>query len=415
MKRNFFSISFLTYTAIVIVFLTQVIIVRMLDISSYGVYAVIAAVISIIEGPLITRGGELALREAGRKWNDDRYGEAVSVINYINRNETSIFWMVYITIVIASFIFSEMIFDTDPIYLSILALSIPVQVGYGAYKNFLTITNNIRLQSYTEVLFASFTMLSVVIGILLYGLSGLLAALVLSALVKTRVSKYFYVKTLAGFGVVSDSGQSEGVIQEDFRKRSTSSMFRVLLQNGIMQVDIIILGLFQKPEVVAIYKVGKTLAGLPTKVSIPVWKYLHPAMVKAVNLRDVHLTRKTVFKGSAIVASLFALIYVAALLFGEDVVRFLYGENYTQSTTIFMILLLGYGAFYAVNGWFKTWVALIDNFYIGSAYFLCVLVGVVIVSLAFNDDIEKLSTAISMVLVAMTAASYLLSYRVKGG
>jgi O-antigen/teichoic acid export membrane protein len=223
------------------------------------------------------------------------------------------------------------------------------------------------------------------------------------------------VKTLAGFGVVSDSGLSEGVIHEDFRKRSTSSMFRVLLQNGIMQVDIIILGLFQKPEVVAIYKVGKTLAGLPTKVSIPVWKYLHPAMVKAVNLRDIHMTRKTVFKGSAIVASLFALIYLAALLFGEDVVRFLYGENYTQSTTIFMILLLGYGAFYAVNGWFKTWVALIDNFYIGSAYFLCVLVGVVIVSLAFNDDIEKLSTAVSMVLVAMTAASYLLSYRVKGG
>ena len=414
MNRNYLSISVLTYTAILVVFLTQVIIVRMLDISSYGVYAVIAAFISIIEGPLITRGGELALREAGKKWNDDRHNEAVSVINYINRNEKSIFWIVYAAIAIASFIFSEKMFDTDPLYLVILALSIPAQVGYGAYKNFLAITNNIKLQSYTEVLFASFTMLSVVVGISLYGLPGLLAALVLSAWIKTRVSKYNYVRVLAGFGVV-DSGLSEVVIHEDFRKRSTSSMFRVLLQNGIMQVDIIILGLFQKPEVVAIYKVGKTLAGLPTKVSIPVWKYLHPAMVKAVNLRDVHLTRKTVFKGSAIVASLFALIYLAALLFGEDVVRFLYGENYTQSTTIFMILLLGYGAFYAVNGWFKTWVALIDNFYIGSAYFLCVLVGVVIVSLAFNDDIEKLSTAISMVLVAMTAASYLLSYRVKGG
>ena len=411
-SKNIYLISTLTYFAIIVVFITQVVIVRLLGVADYGVYAIIAAVISITDGPLVTRGGELVLRVAGEKWNNGQRKDAIAVINYVIKTERKMFWFVYAALVVISFVFFRF-FDIDPLYLAILSLSIPMQIGYGSYKSFLTITNNVSLQSFIEVFYALFAFAAVYVGLILFGLKGLLYAMVAAAILKTQVSRFFYEKQLAKYSIDSDTVGIYDVDQVDFRKRSFNSMFRVFLQNGILQADIIILGLLQKPELVAVYKVGKSLAGLPTKVSIPVWKFLYPSLVKSVNLRDSDLARSTVKKGSLIVAFLFCLICIGGWFVGEKIIQMLYGMEYSDSYLVFLVLLIGYGAFYAVNGWFKTWVALIDEMFIGSIYYLVTLIFVIIISLFFNDNLIFLSTAISTLMVVMVFFSYVFGFKIK--
>lgn len=409
-SKKIYSISLLTYLAIIIVFVTQVAIVRLLDISDYGLYATIAAIISIIEGPLVTRGGELVLRIAGEKWNKGKREDAVAVINYVVMNERTMFWIIFAVLAMVSYV--AHFFDIDPLYFVILSLSIPMQIGYGSYKSFLTITNNVNLQSVIEVSYALFTFAAVYTGLVLFDFYGLVCALVAATIVKTQVSKFFYQRQLIRYSIDPSNVGVYDVDSLDFRKRSLNSMFRVFSQNGILQADIIILGLLQRPELVAIYKVSKSLAGLPTKVSIPVWKFLHPALVKSVNLQDASLAKLTIKKGSLIVAFLFAVIYIGAWFFGEKIIQILYGEGYSDSYPVFLILLIGYGAFYAVNGWFKTWVALINEALIGSIYYFLTLFSVILIAVFFNNNLVDLAIAISGLMIVMVFLSYVVGFKI---
>ncbi len=412
-SKNIYFISLLTYFSIITVFITQVVIVRLLDISDYGVYAVIAAIISIIEAPLVTRGSELVLRIAGEKWNNGQREDAVAVINYVKKSERKMFWLVFSVLVVVSFVFFQF-FDIDPLYLAILSFSIPMQVGFGGYKSFLTITNNVNLQSVIEVFYALFAFIAVYVGLTFFDIKGLLCALVISVVAKTQVSKLFYKKQLIKYSIDPEFSKIYDVDQVDFRKRSFNSMFRMFSQNSILQADIIILGMMQKPELVAVYKVGKSLAGLPTKVSIPVWKYLYPSLVKSVNLQDSKLTNSVIKKGSLIVALLFCFIYIGGWFVGEKMIQILYGTEYGDSYSIFLLLLIGYGAFYAVNGWFRIWVALIDEIFIGSIYYLVTLIFVIFVTLIFGSNLIILSTAISILMVVMVLFSYFFGLKMKG-
>ena len=413
MKSNkFYLISILTYSAIIIIFLTQVLIVRLLDVTDYGVYALLVAVISIIEVPLIGRSGELVLKLAGEKWNNDQRKDAISIINYIIKTEKKMFWFIYFLLIVASFVLFHL-FDTDSIYLAILSLTIPMQIGYGSYKSFLTITNNVHLLSIIEVCYALFTFVLIYIGLYLFSLNGLMFTLVGAAIAKTQVSKFFYKKQLIKYSIDPSFTGIYAVNQLGFRKRSFNSIFRLFIQNSILQADIIILGVLQKPELVAIYKVGKSLAGLPTKVSIPVWKFLYPSLVKAVNLRDSNLAGSTIIKGSFIVAFLFFLIYIGSWLVGEKLIQMLYGADYGESYSVFLVLLVGYGAFYAVNGWFKIWVALIDEMFIGSIYYLVTLIIVILISVMFSGNLVSLSLGITVLMVFMVFISYILGFKIK--
>jgi O-antigen/teichoic acid export membrane protein len=412
MKKNIFTISAITYAGIVIIFLTQVMIVNMVSVSDYGVYATLIAIISLIEAPLVSRSSELVMKRVGEKWNNNHKDDALAIITYIIHTEKKLFISVFLAIVMGSLLWSYF-WELNVTYLIILAVSIPLQIGYAVYKGFLIIINEVYLQSLTEVSFSILTLTLSFIGLFLFGIVGLFGSIVISAYLKTQISKYIYKKQLLTFNVEVAEDHNYEIEKLEYSRRSINSMFKIFTQNGITQIDIMLLGVFQKPEIVAVYKVGKSLAGLPTKVSIPIWRYFYPGLVKAVNTHDLNSRRETIAKGSAIVLFLFSIVYLCSYFVGEYVIDVLYGRDYVEAYTIFMILLLGYGFFYAVNGWFKVWVALIDKMTIGSRFYLVAFLLTALLSYIFYDNVVHLSVSITLMMTAMTCYSYFIGMNKK--
>jgi len=404
-KQNLYIIYLLTYLAITVIFVTQVILVNILSVSDYGIYATVIAIISLIEAPLISRGSELVLKMVGEKWHANNRGDALAIMKRIYQSERLIFWSVCLVIIVFSELLSFFI-EFNPIYLAILSLSIPMQIGYGTYKSFLTVINNVQIQSVIELTFAVFTLVINYYGVVMFGLTGLVVSVVAASFMKTQISKYLYNYQLNKYSIEINDRYNFELDRREFNRRSVNSVFRIFTQNGITQIDIIILGVLQRPEFVAVYKVGKSLAGLPTKVAIPVWKYLYPRLVKSVTLNDLGSKRATIMNGSLIVFVLFTIIYIAAFIFGENLVRLFYGHDYLEAYSIFMILLIGYGVFYAINGWFKIWVALASNITIGSKFYLFTFILVAVFSYLFNGNSINMAISISTLLVVMTCYSY---------
>ena len=72
-----------------------------------------------------------------------------------------------------------------------------------------------------------------------------------------------------------------------------------------------------------------------------------------------------------------------------------------------------FGFFYAVNGWFKVWVALIDKMTIGSRFYLVAFLLTALLSYIFYDNVVHLSVSITLMMTAMTCYSYFIGMNKK--
>ena len=408
MLKKFSVVSLLTYSSILITFLTNVIIVRMLDSGNFGTYAFLIAIISIVEAPLIARGGELYLKNIGELWNNGYRKMAVDRTQDLIKNEKRLYLLVFFLYVVFGIILS-VTKDVDPILVSMLALSIPFQTGYSVYKGFIVMTDKPIKLTILEVGFSvTFFTLSI-LGVYFFKLYGAVVAVSMCAFIKTIVFRWVYRSLLSNEDVLDlDEKKISLPLEVKVDKRSFHSILRNFAHNGIVQLDLIILGILQSAEMVALYKVAKSLAGLPLKISTPIWKVLYPKLVLSVNTRNSKEKIRVIQRGIILSSLFLAIVSVFCFVFGREIIVLLYGQDYIGSFQLFIILTLGYGVFYSVNGWFKIWAALLDNMIIGTVYYLSAMLFIVLFSYFFSYDLIYMSASISLILVLFSLKAYFL-------
>ena len=404
--KNVKSISILTYLTIIIVFIANIMIVRELEVDSYGVFAFLLAIISIVEAPMISRGSELYLKNIGEYWHNGEYGKAVQNTKYLINMEIRVYFSVFLAFILLSILIFQFK-DIDPIYLIVLALSIPFQIGYSVYKSHLTLVNEVFMLSIMEIIFAIFYLILIYVMVSIYGLIGLVLAISSSALIKTLISRFVFIKMLKKKNIDYHSIYAKKSII-NYKKRSLNSIYRNFTQSGIVQIDLIILGIFGQPTMVAFYKIAKTLAGLPLKVAIPIWKILYPDLVKSISTNNAQLKRTTIQKGMLATSIMLIVIIIFSYFYGEQLIALIYGNDYVHAYIPFLILIVGYGLFFAINGWFKIWVALIEKISIGSYFYTSTFILVSISILIFKDNIVNMALGVTFILSLMTFFAYLL-------
>ena len=164
-----------------------------------------------------------------------------------------------------------------------------------------------------------------------------------------------------------------------------------------------ILTAFQTPQIVAIYKVAKSLSVLPIKVSFPVWRYLQPKFIRAILTNDKNQTRKLIYYGSGLLCLLLAMIFPFVWIVGQKMITAFYGPAYQEAFKPLLILLLGIWAFNGLTGWFKIWAVVNRTQRFGLLTYFTMFVSLVTVGVLFGKEGPlEMSYAVSGIFVAFS-------------
>jgi O-antigen/teichoic acid export membrane protein len=345
-RRDISNVSFFGYATLGLAFLLQVIIARMLGLEHYGIYATNLAVVALAEVPIVVRSGEIAMRAmAGGGEIPGRYA---AIVRVMVRRDAKLFLAAYVVIVLLSWQLAGR-FGLDAGLMSLLALSIPAQVGFGAYKGMFFALDRMQSLGAVELGYAAILIALSVVGFWLGDIEGLAVATAVGAAVKTWLAYWRIRDNLVG----ADRAAPASIA--NYTRDGLTSILRNGLSNGFSQLDIILLGQTQAPAMIALYKVGKSLTSLPIKAAFPMWRLLQPKIMSAAYAQDRARERRVVMAGSiGFVVVMLAMLPVA-VLFGEDLIALAYGEQFRGAFEYFLILLVGVWCLNGIAGWFAFW------------------------------------------------------------
>jgi O-antigen/teichoic acid export membrane protein len=341
----------------------QIIAVRALGLHEYGQYVSAYAAVALAEAVVTARGADVAIGVMGRFWAAGDYGAARHVARRVRADDLRINLMAALGLAVGGFATGPHV-GIDAVTLSVLSLVLPAQVGYGTYKSLFTINSRMRLQAGFEVAYAILTLLLQGGGVWLFGLTGMLAGTVASALLKTlgacAITRHMWPPA------VPISSDKPPTIPAGW---SMHAMARNGFANGLEQLDVLLLNAFAGPAQTAIYKVAKSLASLPARVAGPVWMAFRPRIFSAwLDWDRRALVRSIVVPGAVMLAALLLSIAVMSTVL-TDVLRLIYGSELLAAREPTLVLMFGVGAFSACTAWYRVTVLLEQRKWIGTALF----------------------------------------------
>lgn len=394
----------LGYATMALAFILQVIIARLLGVQLYGVYAANLAVVSIAEIPIVVRSGELAMR-AMRPYPGNAAPGYGALARLLVRRDVWPFVGAYFVVAGTGWVFGSAL-NLDPLLLSILALTIPAQIGYGAYKSLFFVHNQMPRLGRTELTYALVLTASSLAGLLVGGIYGLAAGSVVAALAKTVVARNGSRQFTR-----SDGDPTAAPPRLDLSRDSAYSIARNALANGMTQIDLILLSQVQSPEAIALYKVGKSLTSIPIKLAFPLWRMLQPQIMAAIRADDRRLERRAVMTGTLGFGLLMVVVLPLALLFGDDLIALAYGAPFRGAFVYFLILMVGAWLFNGVAGWFSFWCVVgksqVFGILVYAVAFLLVLLGGVFWGMTSP---EHMAYVVSGSMVVAATLAYLSLY-----
>ena len=390
-----------------VAFLLQVAIARLLGAEQFGIYSVTLAMVALIEVPLVVRGSELAMRSLGEALRRN----ALYEMKVLARSMFFYDLRLFISTSILLSVFAWALYPKlkiDPWLFMILTLMIPAQTGLGVFKSYFTIFDKVADMIRYELIYVVALAGLNLIGLVIWGLYGLGISMVLAMVVKTYLAYYFTQKYLPNI----EGTNSSNVHCPSLTKEGMFSIIRNLFSNGFNQIDIILLGLFQKPEATALYKIGKSLASLPIKIAFPVWRYLQPKLMKAIQSGDKHEERRVILAGSLVLLFVMLCLIPPVLYFGEEAIVFLYGEEYLGAFNYFLILVIGVWAFHGITGWFKLWVVVTNSRLFGIGVYAVAFLTTIALGVSFGAlSSDTMSYVVTFVLLVMSVVAYVKVFR----
>ena len=282
----------------------------------FGEFVTANAIENLIELIFTARSGEIALQYIGKYWVSGDHIAARLCANRIIKLDLMIYFIVYALTIIFSILISHFM-KFNYLYLIGLALQIPVQIGYGAYKSIFISANKIREQAIFEIKYSLTYFLLSMIGVYFLGIPGLIAAFAVSAFLKNMSARSITYRWWIPI--------------ESWWNFSMNSMLRNLFTSSANQVDVLMISAFQGAESTAIYKVARSLSSLPVRIIAPVWSALRPRMMYAINSRNNKQLLKLITVPAALMLGILVISIIPIYFFAGDMIVKIYGKNYILS------------------------------------------------------------------------------------
>ncbi len=327
----------------------QIATVRLTTPAVYGTYATAAAVVAIVETVFVARGGEVALSTIGRYWGKDMR-RARWLHEHLVQNDFRLNIGVFVTFAAISILLAPLL-EVPYGYLVGLSLSIPAQIGYGASKSVFVVRGEFRVQGLFEVGSSVLAGALSVLGLLGFGVYGLIGGSVLGSFLKAqlsaRMSAGWWPKRIAP----SPLGAESAELTHAIRVQNIQSVLRNGLSSGVAQADVLLLSTACGAEAVAIYRIAKTLAAVPTRLAAPIWSAVRPRLLDRIRHDDLTGIRRLLVLPAACLIAAATIAAPLLEVLGELLIKLAYGRSYGTAVAPFRLLLLSTWILGAVTGW----------------------------------------------------------------
>lgn len=378
------------------------IVVRSITSTEYGVYAFTFSVFNIFE--LLTSGfsSDRSLQLLGKNSIKSNIVDQSENIGFLIRQDfiTYAFGILLATAFSFLFLINN---NFSVYYFFLLLLGLLMNIGYSSIKSLLISYNLVELQTRFELkcIFISLSMST--LFTIFWGIYGFLISIIL----------YHLIKLFLGFNILNKLGLRINLIiyyiinpSKSKTDKSISVVYSIL-RNGIAnlynQIDILLLGILPfSPQIIAQYKVAKTLSGIPARIVYPIWAALRGRIVEAHYSQNYNRLKSLIIKPTYVFVLLFTIIYIISHFISDEVIGFLYGNEYVFAAKIFLILLTGTLILQLSNSWFNFWVIIANK---SGIYIIGLIIQVIIIlSSVLIPEIELIQftgiVAFSMILGA---------------
>lgn len=389
----------------------QIFLARQLGSEDFGTFILCQTVANVLEATIVARSGEVALYTLSRVWTkNSTYQESVSGFSaYLRIRE--FLWNIsaYVGLLVASsgLTFFKII-NIELLLVALIGLTIPFQTTYGVSKALLVVSGDIKLQSQFQIFYSLCLTFVIILLVLMFGVYGAGLAYVTMALVKTLLA-YNITQRFIDANKVKDS-----IVRPPHNNLSVHAIVRNISKNITTQGDILVLGAVAEPSSVAVYKIAKSLANLPVRISDPLWSVLRPRFLNAIKTLDIKKLKYMIVLPS-VMFMIFGYIIVLPILYLyiKPLLGASYGVNYVTASNPFLILFLGTWLYGAVTGWLNFFLIISSNKIFGSAMGVVLAASGLIGAYASKGDIDLLAIWISASLMVASLSAWWLAFKTR--
>ncbi len=355
----------------------QVILARSLATAVFGAFLLAQAIVNMVEATLTARAGEVATYWLGRTWKDE-FPRARGYARYLVRRELRWNIIAAALLGLAALLLGEQL-EIDAWLIAALALAIPLQASYGVSKTLFIVAGRLRQQAAFEISHSvSYCALALAL-VPAFGVPGFVVAYLFMTLAKTLVAGWWVRRFWP-------SGLQAPALKPPALGLSGFSLARSVSVNVSQQADVILLGLFASKEGVALYKVARTVASLPTRLAGPVWAVLRPRVLACLRANDLVEVRRLLRWPALALFALGMLALPIAYAWLDDLLALLYGAQYAASAPMALLLLAGVWLLFGVSGWLVFIAVITANKLLATSLFVSQAVLVLLAALVARGD-----------------------------
>jgi O-antigen/teichoic acid export membrane protein len=332
----------------------QVLAVRHVGVDSYGVYAATISAVALAELTALNRGGELALGTLGAAWHGNRQSSLRALSKQLARVDVRWVASCFALLILVTWCFSGAL-GLSVASVAIAAMSLPLQIGYGADKALLVVSGRIVDQAKAEVIISLFTLFTSAILLLAFGLVGLLAAYPLAAGFKMMVVRHranLVYRTMERHDSVAALPEAmSGAVESTITLRN-------IFMTVADQIDVLIINALGGSVAAGHYRIAKSLASLPARVAGPIWTALRPELAQAWFEANWSRLRRLIIGPATRMAALLLLGLPIVWLAVPTVVAPAYGIESENVAWSLVILLVGTWINQGMSGWLRFMILL---------------------------------------------------------
>ena len=380
----------------------QIYLARTLSLSEYGEISLALAFLNIVESIFVARSTEVTINLVGSSWGTNF---SIAKSHEETQRIHEIYWCLgsFTLLVVFASILKNLL-SINMIYLTLMASSILFQAGFGVSKGIFIVSGQLKNLSLLEIINSIFSLTLFVFLIFNFGAVGFIFGVPIAALFKNLLLTW-YTKYIWPKGISSDKTITYGPSH-----LSIHSILRNIFLNISSQADIIILGLLNTKESLAVYKVAKTLANIPIRISYPIWASLRPKMIHAVtNGSFSDLRRLLLVPAIFFLLTMIPIVFLAFIIFDPFVLQ-TYGKKYLIALYPFIALIIGSWIYNAVTGWMSFMLIISPQKKIMSSFVGIFAFLIVLVSFCFHENLTYFSIAISLTTVLMSLISWVILF-----
>jgi O-antigen/teichoic acid export membrane protein/O-antigen ligase len=208
----------------------------------------------------------------------------------------------------------------------ILALSFGVAILQGQRR--FTAFNVFRIMPSTAY----------VVGVVIvYALNATSLVLFMALWAAVNLIGGFFALAFAVRGLPKDAEEEPGPPREQMVKFGLKALLGSLSPVDVVRLDQAVVGLFLTPVALGYYVVGQAFSVLPRVVAASVGMVAYPQVAAE---RDRHSARRGMWRFFFLGLTLAGLLVVALELIAGELISLLFGDDFTEATTIAQILLL---------------------------------------------------------------------------